>query len=662
MTEARQIIPDLETSKKYLIKAEVIDKNLGVSVGQSVAVFETPADSTIPDAIDSTTPGAFLLFSNSKSVMFRFNAPLANDIAGYDYEVYATNSLSGTLLASGESYTTVFTVILSGSETTPSDLEGSPKVFYGRVRAFDTTGNEGPWTPLIASQSTLVDSAEITSLTASKIKAGTITSSIINLDGANSVIRSTNYVSGTDGWAIRGDGTAEFSAGVIRGTVKAGSVFIDANNRWKSDATGATITTPEFKVGSSSQYVSWDGTNLSISTTGNVSIGSGSNSMVWNGSTLTVQGTLKFPDGSTPVNSDGAETAAEGVITSGFVGGLTINSSKMYYGAGSYSAANTGFYVANNGGVTNFSLGDKLAWNGSTLSITGSVVITGGSGFVAPGGAANDINNNTTTISGGKITTGTITASQIAANTITADKVTANFIDAFSINANNITAGTISANRISGGEITGSSFRTSNDRTYFATNSYIGKFGVEVPGEGATQCELYAGSNQGLRVQTSYNGEIWFAGSSIYVNLNQFTSARSIVGLDTSTASGTTLVVSGGQVFRTSSKRELKENIQDFNNIALIDGLRPRTFTWKISPNKFKKETEEERMRRESSLNLGFIAEEVEEASDGLLSIYNYEEGGNGEVEMYKHLDILALAVANIQDLRKRVSELESNR
>lgn len=396
MTEARQIIPDLETSKKYLIKAEVIDKNLGVAVGQSVAVIETPADSTIPDAIDSTTPGAFLLFSNSKSVMFRFNAPLANDIAGYDYEVYATNSLSGTLLASGESYTTVFTVILSGSETTPSDLEGSPKVFYGRVRAFDTTGNEGPWTPLIASQSTLVDSAEITSLTASKIKAGTITSSIINLDGANSVIRSTNYVSGTDGWAIRGDGTAEFSAGVIRGTVKAGSVFIDANNRWKSDATGATITVPEFKVGSSSQYVSWDGTNLSISTTGNVSIGSGSNSLVWNGSTLNISGNV--------------------VIT----GGSTLNSI-----TNAQNTADTANTAANNAQITANNALPSSSFNRSAIVSQLNSIYGGGN----------------TTINGAMITTGTISANAVVAD----------FISAFSINANNINAGTLTGREINNG-------------------------------------------------------------------------------------------------------------------------------------------------------------------------------------------------------------------
>ena len=658
MTEARQIISDLETSKTYLVRAEVVDKNLGVVVGESVAVVATPADSSIPGEIDSTTPGAFLLFSNSKSVMFRFNAPLDKDISGYDYEIYAANSLSGLLLASGQSYTTVFTVILDNTEAVPADLEGPPKIFYGRVRAFDTSGNKGSYTPLIASKPTLVDSAEISDLTATKIKAGTITSSIINLDGANSVIRSSNYTTGTDGWAIRGDGTAEFSAGVIRGTVKAGSLFIDANNRWKSDTTGATISIPEFKVGSSTQYVSWDG------------------------NTLTVQGTLKFPDGSTPVDEEEAEEAAESVITSGFVGGLTIQSDKMYYGAGLFASSNTGFYVANNGGATNFSLGDKLTWNGSTLSISGNVVITGGSTLdainnaqttannanniastaIQPGSLEARIGDSVTSINGGKIATGTLNADKITAGTLSASQISTG-----TLSADFIAGGTIDASNINGVSITGTTISGSSiqvgGRILLPIDGGQIKLGTDSGGS-ATQCTIYAGGDQGILIETSSNGSMWIAGQSLYPNLTQFTSGRYIVGLVTDFGNGTRLVVSNQHVYREGSKRELKENIQDFNNISLIDGLRPRTFTWKALKNRKEKnneETEEQKLKRESAIHIGFIAEEVEEASDGLLSIYNDEEDGDGEVIMYKQLDILALAVANIQDLRRRVADLENS-
>ena len=116
--------------------------------------------------------------------------------------------------------------------------------------------------------------------------------------------------------------------------------------------------------------------------------------------------------------------------------GITLDggSKKIYVGTGTYANANTPFYFAS--GSTNiFSLGDKLSWDGNTLGITGEIVITAGSTKTAidnaasvanaatasaaaaqstantkitAGGAASDVNSNTTTISGGKIRTGII--------------------------------------------------------------------------------------------------------------------------------------------------------------------------------------------------------------------------------------------------------------
>ena len=114
-------------------------------------------------------------------------------------------------------------------------------------------------------------------------------------------------------------------------------------------------------------------------------------------------------------------------------------------------------------------------------------------------GVINAINGNTsTTINGGKITTGTITSTQIKSGTITADKVssdiitTTNFsaqqinadniksgtIDASKIgvtnlNANNITSGTLSANKISGGTITGSAVNLGNGKLKITTGGAL---------------------------------------------------------------------------------------------------------------------------------------------------------------------------------------------
>jgi hypothetical protein len=86
------------------------------------------------------------------------------------------------------------------------------------------------------------------------------------------------------------------------------------------------------------------------------------------------------------------------------------------------------------------------------VSMGGEVTIGGylSDSYLLEGEAASDINTHTTTISGGKITTGSITADQIAAGAILSEKIGANEIKAV-----NIAAGVIAANHIATGAITG---------------------------------------------------------------------------------------------------------------------------------------------------------------------------------------------------------------
>jgi hypothetical protein len=93
-----------------------------------------------------------------------------------------------------------------------------------------------------------------------------------------------------------------------------------------------------------------------------------------------------------------------------FIGGVTDS--------GSYNNSNTSVYMDSTG---KFSLKDKLTWDGNSLSIQGTLKIADGTGVasstdlstglggkISTGAAASDVNNNVTTISGGKIRTGLI--------------------------------------------------------------------------------------------------------------------------------------------------------------------------------------------------------------------------------------------------------------
>ena len=85
-------------------------------------------------------------------------------------------------------------------------------------------------------------------------------------------------------------------------------------------------------------------------------------------------------------------------------GGITLDGANktIYIGSGAYANTNTGFYVDSNG---NFSLKDKLTWNGTTLTVAGTVNANAGvfSGNIT----------STATISGGTISGGTITGGSI---------------------------------------------------------------------------------------------------------------------------------------------------------------------------------------------------------------------------------------------------------
>ena len=585
--------------------------------------------------------------------MFVFDNASDKDARSYGYELYESNQVSGsypnispitnaTIYSSGTSGSNVFTVAVANS------TDSTTRRYFGRIRTIDSSNNPSSWSPIVQSdqENPLISNQYIASLTAAKITAGTIGAHEIVLTQAGAatvysapantaVIRSSNYSANTAGWLIRGDGFAEFDQAAIRGTVKAGAVFINEHNRWKANTTGSVISTPEFKVGSSTKYLYWDGTNLTF--TGNLSAAGG-----------TFSGNLSAAGGTFSGELSGG-TISIGSSNSIF----KADSNGIYLGNSTFSSAPfrvtpQGGLVANNANITG-------TINATSGNISGDL-ITGGT----ISGTSIDINNGAFQVnSDGSLTATSANISgeiNATSGNIGGDLVTGT-ITAADINGVNITGVNITGTSITGSEISGTSV-TVGGRISLPIDGGQIALGTASP-DGATQCYIFAGGDQGLLVDTSFSGSSWIAGQTWYINNNEFVSQRRITGLSTSPSSGTTLCVSGGQVFRVSSKRELKENIQDFNNISIIDSLRPVTFTWKSQINSRKPETEEQRIRRESSINIGFIAEEVEEVSNGLLSVYNYEEDGDGEIEMYKHLDLLALAVASIQDLRKRVLELE---
>ena len=118
-------------------------------------------------------------------------------------------------------------------------------------------------------------------------------------------------------------------------------------------------------------------------------------------------------------------------------------SKKIYLGAGNFNSSDTGFYVDYN---SNFSLGNKLVWNGTTLTIDGSANIGGSTASVVAAGAASGA-----------------TAAQPGAN-----------VSVFTNNSgyqNNAAAKT--AGSVGGWQINATNITSNNGRTIFFNTGYI---------------------------------------------------------------------------------------------------------------------------------------------------------------------------------------------
>ena len=71
------------------------------------------------------------------------------------------------------------------------------------------------------------------------------------------------------------------------------------------------------------------------------------------------------------------------VASTGSIAGIEIEDGKIYTGTGTHANNNTGFYIDSG---SNFSLGDKLTWDGSTLNVSGQISI--GAGSTLPDGTS----------------------------------------------------------------------------------------------------------------------------------------------------------------------------------------------------------------------------------------------------------------------------------
>jgi len=173
---------------------------------------------------------------------------------------------------------------------------------------------------------------------------------------------------------------------------------------------------------------------LALSGNGAITIGSFTNDSGFTDDTVANQKTT----------AAAAATAANNANkTNGSVGGLSLTATKMHLGTGTFNNSNTAFYVDNS---SNFSLGDKLSWNGTNLSING------GGTFSGALSAATGTFSGSLVVGGTSTTASTIVSGAASGATANQDS-TSTIRSVGAATSGTIAAWTISATKISNSKI-----------------------------------------------------------------------------------------------------------------------------------------------------------------------------------------------------------------
>jgi len=643
MATIKKTIQNLKPGKQYLLTVKPKDAELNVLLDPASAVrFTIPADLTQPAELGDLT-----IVGNYKSIMISFNPSNEADLRGYNYEVYLPEDIaqSGSTYViisgaapfiSGFSASNVIAVDVPQNSETTNNVDSNTgvttvvtteKLYFARVQSIDTSNNTSSWTPIVASTATtLIDSAHIIDLTASKITAGTIGAHTITLAGGTSVIKSStfngvdvgggSYANATTGWLINGSGRAYFYDATIAGSIDiggfdSGSFHVDSEgNLWLGSG---TLVNAPFKVLKEGDVTANTITTKNLTLTGNT---------------------------------------------------VMSNNSKIFLGTGVYNNTNTPFYVDD---TNKFSLGNKLTWDGSTLTVSGNVNITGGNTLTLINNAESNASTayNTAISAQGiaisaqstaddayaealtKIEAGYIQVSLdagetiIRGNHITTGSINADLITTGTLNANIITAGTLSADRLFGGTISGSAILLGS--LYVDTGGFIQ----------ATNVEIAAGFR--YRCSGVFNS----TGSSTTARVHNPGSVEALCS--------------------PSSKREYKYNIENIPDaLNILKTVRPRIFNWKIDtfdkldPWTGEPWTEQAKAINEFNKSYGFIAEEMAE-DQPLLTVYEspdaslpHDQPGGAfdfsawKPKMWKEMDFIPLLVKAVQELSAKVEELEA--
>ena len=268
-------------------------------------------------------------------------------------------------------YFRIVAVDKSGNSSDPSDGQTATANLIAEANIADATittakiGDAQITTAKIGDAQ--ITTAKVNDLSADKLTSGTITGGEITVGGVSNTsgfIKSYNFSSGSAGWAINADGTAEFDGAVIRGTLDASSVNV--TNLTATNITTGTLSPDRIAAGS----IDTSKLNFTPVSGGNVvaTINASSEGLTIDADTLDLSGTLSVGDA---LDVGGSDASSFHVDVNG----------NMWLGDATYASAP--FRVSNAGALaaSSFSLtGGTMTNPNITIQNTSSGTPSGGSG------------------------------------------------------------------------------------------------------------------------------------------------------------------------------------------------------------------------------------------------------------------------------------------
>ena len=211
------------------------------SLSQLGSASAWSADVALNSGADTTAPaqvGVVVVATGNKTQMGSWPSNTEVDLDHYLINVATSSAVNGA-----GKFTTGLVVdgkITSATVVTIDGLDGTGDQYFWQVAAVDATGNQGPYSATVNNTTTLIESAWISSLVASKITAGTIGTEILKLTNSpNSRIESFDGTS----LVLKGNGELIATSATITGAITATSgTFGDAEGGFTIGTDQITFT------------------------------------------------------------------------------------------------------------------------------------------------------------------------------------------------------------------------------------------------------------------------------------------------------------------------------------------------------------------------------------------------------------------------------------